>query len=108
MDRRHFAACFLLAAAAATGAVAQVDERRRNQGGGGGQAPGVFAVLAVDTYARTVQLRGSDGTVSTARVPEGVYELSKLKPGDRIQVNFYVPDSMNPGLRVSAIWPASQ
>jgi hypothetical protein len=41
------------------------------------------------------------------KVPDGVYELGKLSPGDRIQVNYYEPDDMNPGLRAAGIWPAS-
>ncbi len=77
----------------------------RNQGGGGGQEPGVYQVVSVDTYARTVQLRGADGSTASVKVPGDVYDVSKLKSGDRIQVNFYVPDSMNPGLRAAGIWP---
>jgi hypothetical protein len=105
MNRRQFAAFFLLAGLAATRTDAQIDERRRNQGGSGGQPVGIFKVVSVDTYAGTVQLQGADGSVSTVKVPDGVYDLSKLSAGDRIQVNFYVPDAMNPGLRASAIWP---
>jgi hypothetical protein len=77
----------------------------RNKGGGGGQEPGVYQVVSVDTYAGTVQLRGADGSTASVKVPGDVYDISKLKSGDRIQVNFYVPDSMNPGLRAAGIWP---
>lgn len=108
MNRRRFAAVFLLAAAAATRAWAQSEVRPRNRGGvSGGQPNAVFQVKSVDTYARAIDLQAADGTVSTVKVPEGVYDLSKLKAGDRIQVNFYVPDSMNPGLRAAAIFPAN-
>jgi len=77
----------------------------RNKGGGGGQEPGIYQVVSVDTYARTILLRGADGSTASVKVPGGVYDISKLKSGDRIQVNFYVPDSMNPGLRAAGIWP---
>lgn len=105
MNRRQFAAFFLLVGSAATCAHAQIDERRRNPGGGGGQPVGIFKVVSIDTYAGTLRLEAADGSVSTVKVPDGVYDLTKLSAGDRIQVNFYVPDAMNPGLRASAIWP---
>jgi hypothetical protein len=104
MHRRQFAALFLLAGSAPF-AFAQNENRPRNQGGGGGQAMGVYKVVSVDSYARTVDLQAADGSLSTVKVPEGVYELHKLKPGDRVQVNFYTPDAMNPGLRAAAIYP---
>jgi hypothetical protein len=104
MHRRQFTALFLLAGPAAC-AFAQNENRPRNQGGGGGQPMGVYNVVGVDTYARTVDLQAADGSVSTVKVPEGVYELHRLKPGDRVQVNFYTPDAMNPGLRAAAIYP---
>jgi hypothetical protein len=108
MNRRHFAAVLLFTGAAATSAFAQLDERRFSKGGGGGPPVGVFQILAIDTDARTLQLKAAaDGSVSSVKVPDGVYDLSKLNVGDRIQVNFYVPDAMNPGLRASAIWPAN-
>jgi hypothetical protein len=79
----------------------------RNKGGvGGGDEPAVFQVVSVDTSGRVLLLRAADGSTANVKVPEGVYDLSKLNTGDRIQVNFYVPDSMNPGLRAAGIWPA--
>lgn len=108
MNRRHFVAFFLLSATAATHTWAQGELRPRNRGGvAGGTPDGVFQVKSVDTYARTVDLQAADGTVATVKVPEGVYELGKLKTGDRIRVSFYVPDSMNPGPRAAAIYPAN-
>jgi hypothetical protein len=108
MNRRDLVlALFLAGPAAIAPALAQNENRPRNRGGGGGQPVGVFTVVSIDRDARTLQLQGADGTVSTVKVPDGVYELGKLSPGDRIQVNFYVPDAMNPGLRAAAIWPAN-
>lgn len=108
MQRRYFVGALAAALIAGTRpALAQNENRPRNRGGGGGPSPGVFQVVAVDTDARTIRLRASDGSESTAKVPDGVYELSRLNVGDRIQVNFYVPDAMNPGLRVAGIWPAN-
>ncbi len=106
MDRRRFAAVLLFGGATATSALAQLDERRFSKGGGGGPPVPVFQILAIDTDARTLRLKAADGSVSTVKVPDGVYDLSKLNVGDRVQVNLYVPDAMNPGPRASAIWPA--
>lgn len=108
MNRRHFATFVLLAAAVSRHAWAQSEVRPKNRGGGGGGQPnGVFQVKSVDTYARTINLQSSDGSVATVRVPDGVYDLSTLKVGQRIQVNFFTPDSMNPGLRAAEIFPAN-
>jgi hypothetical protein len=95
----------LVAVAVATCPHAQIDERRRNQGGTGGQPVGIFKVVSVDTYASTLTLQAADGSTSVVKVPGGVYDLTKLAVGESVQVNFYVPDAMNPGLRASAIWP---
>ncbi len=108
MNRRHFAAVLMLAAVTTTPAWAQSELRPANRGGvASGQPNAVFQVKSVDAYARTIELQAADGTTSTVKVPEGVYNLDKLKKGDRIQVNFYTPDSMNPGLRAAGIFPAN-
>jgi hypothetical protein len=108
MQRRYFVGALVTALVAGTSsALAQNENRPRNRGGGGGSEPAVFRVLAIDSNARTIRLQASDGSETTAKVPEGVYELSRLNVGDRIQVNFYVPDAMNPGPRVAGIWPAN-
>jgi hypothetical protein len=108
MKRRDLVgAVFLAGLMTVTVSSAQNENRPRNRGGGGGQPVGVFTVVSIDTDARTLRLRGADGSESTVKVPDGVYELGKLNPGDRIQVNFYVPDAMNPGLRAAGIWPAN-
>lgn len=108
MNRRGFA-CVLGASLliAAKAALAQSEDRPKNRGGGGGPGVQTYQVLGIDTDARTLRLRGADGGVSTVKVPEGVYDLSTINVGDRIQVNLYVPDAMNPGLRAAGIWPAN-
>ena len=78
------------------------------QGGGINWAPmpQVFEVVSVDSYSRTVRMRAQDGSTDDVHVGEGVYDLSKLKTGQKIQVNFIVPDSMNPKkLAAANIWP---
>jgi hypothetical protein len=80
---------------------------RRSQGGGinWAPAPGVFTVVSVDSYSRKVRLRSGDGKTGDVFVGEDIYDLSKLKTGDKVQVDFVIPDSMNPKLSAATIWP---
>ena len=64
-------------------------------------------MLSVDADARTVQLRAADGRTGVVQVGASVYDLAKLKAGDKVQVDFVVPDEKNPQLRAASIWPAS-
>ena len=83
--------------------------RRNVEGQGMNYAPepAVYSVLAVDAEARTVQLRAADGRTGVVQVGASVYDLAKIKPGDKIKVDFVLPDEKNPQLRAAAIWPAS-
>ena len=92
---------------AASGQVVGGQGRRRDQTGSANDAPpdGVFVVVSVDNYAQTVRMRALDGSVSNVYVNSDVYDISKLAAGDRIQVNFVVPDAMNPKLAAANIWP---
>lgn len=80
---------------------------RRMQGGGinWAPAPGVFSVVSIDSYNRLVRMRSQDGTSGDVYVGGDIYDLSKLKVGDKIQVNFVIPDAMNPKLAAANIWP---
>jgi len=64
-------------------------------------------VLSVDTDARTVELRAENGRTGFVQVGPSVYDLSKIKAGDKIKVDFVIPDEKNKELRAAAIWPAS-
>jgi hypothetical protein len=105
--------CFgLLIAAALQPVLAQVGAGgggggRRVQGQGINYAPQaeVYAVLSIDLQDRTVQLRATDGRTGFVHVGESVYDLSKLKAGDRIKVDFVVPDESNNELQAASIWP---
>jgi len=85
-------------------------------GGGGGQRmqggginyspqPAVYSVILVDSNGHTVRLRAADGRTGVVYVAEGVYDLSKLKAGDKIRVDFLVPDATNSKLSAASIWP---
>lgn len=102
---------FVLVVAALTASSPSSAQKReglpRNQPNGGVANPvanGVFKVVSVDSYARTVKMEGAAGTIDVY-VGEGVYGISKLKPGDQIQVNFLVPDGLSNKLSAAGIWP---
>ena len=83
---------------------------RRNADGQGinyAPEPAVYAVLSVDADARTVELQAANGRTGMVRVGPSVYDLSRLKAGDRIKVDFVVPDEENKELRAASIWPAN-
>jgi hypothetical protein len=80
---------------------------QRMQGGGINYAPqpAVYSVISIDSYARTVRLRAADGRTGDVHVAEGIYDLSKLKAGDKIRVDFVVPDATNSKLSAASVWP---
>lgn len=81
---------------------------QRMQGGSINYAPqaAVYSVISIDAAARTVQLRAGDGRTGAVYVAEDTYDLSKLKPGDKIRVDFVVPDATNKRLSAASVWPA--
>jgi hypothetical protein len=97
-----------LAAAALPGVAAEDRPPYRNQGGTLNLAPrpGVYIVVAIDGYDRIVRLRARHGGTADVHVPEGVYDLARLQPGDRIRVDFAVPSEGDSQLAAATIWPA--
>jgi hypothetical protein len=83
------------------------DGPRHNQGGGVNLAPqpAVYTVISTDSYAQTVQMRAQNGNVLNVYVGEGIYDISKLNVGDKIQVNFLEPDGLSNKLAAANIWP---
>jgi hypothetical protein len=43
--------------------------------------------------------------VNSVYVNSDIYDISTLKAGDRIRVDFIVPDAMNPKPAAASIWP---
>jgi hypothetical protein len=68
-------------------------------------AAGVFEVISVQASDRLVRLRASDGKAVDVSVAEHVYDLSKLKAGDKLKVDFFQPDEANPKVSAAGIWP---
>ena len=83
-------------------------EGTRNQGGGINLAPNdpVLQVVSVDSYSRVVKMRDANGKTLDVQVGEGIYDLSKLKIGDKVQVNFLEPDGVGSHkVKAASIWP---
>lgn len=79
---------------------------RRSDGGvNNAPMPGVFTVVSVDSYSQVVRLRASDGSTGEVFVGSSTYDISKLNPGDRIQVDFLDPDGPGSRLKAGNIWP---
>ena len=74
--------------------------RRGSAHAGGGinyaPQPAVYVVGLVDAKNRTVGIRAADGRTGTVHVGESVYDLSKLKSGDKIRVDFIQPKRAAP------------
>ena len=80
---------------------------QRMAGGGLNYAPKpmVYAVVAVDPDDHTIVLRADDGRTGTMSVAADVFDLSRLKPGDKVRVDFLVPAGPDQPLKAASIWP---
>lgn len=80
---------------------------QRMVGGGLNYAPkpAVYVVVSVDSDEHTVELRAADGRTGTVSVAQDVFDLSQLKPGDKIRVDFLVPDGTDKSLKAASVWP---
>lgn len=68
-------------------------------------AAGIFEIVSVKTADRVVRLRASDGKALDVSVADHVFDLSKLKAGDKVKVDFFQPDEANPTVSAAGIWP---
>ena len=80
---------------------------QRMQGGGINYAPQpeVYSIVLIDASGRMLRLRAADGRTGLVYVAEGVYDLSKLKAGDKVRVDFIAPDASSSKLSAASIWP---
>jgi len=83
-------------------------EGRRMQGGGINYAPQpeVYVVVSTDFMSSTVRISAADGRTGDVHVDSDVYDLSNLNPGDKIRIDFRLPESENSELSAAKIWPA--
>jgi hypothetical protein len=73
-------------------------------GGVGGAAPGTFTVVSVNRSQNTLKLRDGDGRTADVFVRSDLYDLSTLKSGDEVAVDFLVPDSGETRLAAGSIF----
>ena len=80
---------------------------QRMVGGGLNYAPvpAVYAVVSINKDTRMVRLRAVDGRTGDVFFPEGVFDLSTLKSGDQIRVDFVKPEKEDKGLKAASAWP---
>lgn len=81
------------------------------QRAGGGQGinyaprPADYQVLLIDAKSRMLRIKAADGRTGTVHVPDSVYDLGKLKMGDKVRIDFVAPKADDPQLRAASIWP---
>lgn len=69
-------------------------------------AIGVLEVLSVRPADRVIRLRDKEGKTADVQIQEHVYDLSKLKAGDKVRVDFFQPVEGDTQLRAAGVWPA--
>jgi hypothetical protein len=79
---------------------------QRMVGGGLNYAPrpAVYGVVSLNRDAHQVRLRAADGRTGDVFVPEEVFDLTTLKAGDQIRVDFVAPDKSKKGLTAASVW----
>lgn len=79
----------------------------RTESGGINYAPqaAVYVVVSVDSNSRTVRIRAADGRTGDVYVGDGIYDISTLIPGQKIRVDFLVPEGKDRKLSAASIWP---
>ena len=121
MQLLRAALCCVLLAVAAQGST-QTPRAGANRGDRGDRLPRTGTIPAVENYApmatgllevvsvrpadRVVRIRDKEGKSADVSVQEHVYDLSKLKAGDKIKVDFFQPADGDTQLRAAGIWPA--
>lgn len=67
-------------------------------------ATGIFEVVSVQASDRVVRLRASDGKTLDVSVAEHVYDVSKLKAGNKLKVDFFQPDEESSKVSAAGVW----
>lgn len=79
----------------------------RNQSGSLNYAPrpALFVVVAIDEYHRILRLRARNGAEADVHVDDRIHDLATLRPGDLVQVDFFVSGAPDEPLAAATIWP---
>lgn len=68
------------------------------------QLPGVFVVLAVNDREDTVRISDDQGQTADVYVRPDVFDISKLKPGDRVAFDLIMPHGKGSRLEAASLW----
>ena len=66
--------------------------------------PGLFVVRTINARENLLQLSDADGRTARVLVDPAVFDLTELKSGDEVLVDFVVPTTVNAPLRAAGIW----
>ena len=66
--------------------------------------PGIFVVRTINARENLLQLSDADGRTARVLVDPAVFDLTELKSGDEVLVDFVVPTTVNAPLRAAGIW----
>jgi hypothetical protein len=67
-------------------------------------AAGVFKVDAVDTRENILRLSDGDGRSADVYVSPRMFDLSTLKPGDQVAVDFFVPGDNEDRIEAASVY----
>lgn len=105
-----FALCALMEAPPTSAQVAMgiTPVAGRTSGGGVNHAPrpGLYTVVLVDATGKRLRVRDAEGKTIDANVAEGAYDLSTLKIGDKIRIDFVAQDTPQKKPTAAVIFPA--
>ena len=66
--------------------------------------PGIYVVRAVSDRDDTIRLSDDQGQVADVYVRPDVFDISKLKPGDRVAVDLIMPHGKGSRLEAASLW----
>lgn len=69
------------------------------------QSPGIYVVRAVNDRDNIVQLSDADGRVESVYVRPEAFDISDLKLGDEVVVDFVVQSGSGSRLEAANLWP---
>ena len=69
------------------------------------QPPGIYVVRGVNDRDNVIQLGDANGRIETVYVGTDVFDVSDLKPGDEVIVDFVVQSRSGYRLEASNVWP---
>lgn len=78
---------------------------RDSTGGTTGQTPGIFIVRDVNDRNNTLRLGDADGRTEDVLVDPEVFDITTLKSGDEVMVDFLVSQDSKAPLRAASVWP---